>query len=104
MRNEEVLTYGLIKELVGDRNIPALNALTEGKNDDDQIERIVVLDDYIAQTLWSREDVTACLREKGFLGTEREVDEVINSGELKTLGDCLDHHWEIINQAIDYVF
>lgn len=104
MKKEEVLTYGLIKELIGDRNIPALKALIKGKNDDAEIERIVILDDYIAKTLWCREDVAYRLIEKGFAGTEEEVDEVLNSGELDTLGDCLDQHWEIINQAIDSVF
>lgn len=57
--------------------------------------------DFIATKLWSREDVAACLEEKGYEGTEEETDEVINTGFLKHLHDCTDEDWETIYQAID---
>ena len=39
----------------------------------------------------------------GFENTEENVAHVLNSGLLKNLGDCVDDHWEIINQAITNV-
>lgn len=56
--------------------------------------------DYIATKLWSREDVESTLIEEGYEGTKQEIDEVINTGYLKALGDCTDSDWDIIKYAI----
>lgn len=56
--------------------------------------------DYIATKLWSREDVKTELIERGYAGTEDEVDAVINTGCLRSLGNCTDGDWAIIDTAI----
>ena len=61
---------------------------------------IIDRNDYIATKLWCRDDVKEILIEKGYAGTENEIDEVINTGRLETLGDCTDEDWEIIDSAI----
>lgn len=63
-------------------------------------EDVLFRSDYIATKLWSRDDVAACLQEKGFDGTDDEIDAVISAGYLKYLGDCTDGDWEMIYNAI----
>ena len=66
-----------------------------------QGEDILFRDDYIATTLWSEEDIRGRLMEKGYRGTQDEVDAVLNTGYLKNLGDCTDGDWQMIDDAID---
>ena len=61
---------------------------------------IVVLSEYLAWKLWSREDILWRLHELGYEGTEDEIDAVVNTGELKYLDDCNDNDWYLIDDAI----
>ena len=61
---------------------------------------VVVLSDYIAWKLWSRDDIAYRLHALGFEGTEEQIDTVINTGELKYLCDCDDNDWFLIDDAI----
>ena len=61
---------------------------------------IVVLSEYLAWKLWSREDIFWRLHEFGYEGTDDEIDAVINTGELKYLKDCNDNDWYLIDDAI----
>ena len=94
------LTVGTLRMLSEGKNIPPLKTLLEGKPDNQFLD-LLNRDDYIATKLWSKEDIEAALEEKGYPVTEDNVNAVINSGMLKTLGDCTDGDWEIIYQAID---
>ena len=58
-------------------------------------------DDYIESKLWSEEDIETYLQDRGYEGTQEQVDAVINTGYLKGLGECDDGDWEIISQACD---
>ncbi len=62
---------------------------------------IIRRSDYIATTLWTREDIVKRLAEKGYSGTDEEVDAVLNTGYLKNLGDCTDSDWWMIDDAIN---
>lgn len=61
---------------------------------------IIDRDSFIASKLWSREDVLSVLNERGYEGTEAEIDAVINTDYLKALDECTDRDWSIINDAI----
>ena len=61
---------------------------------------IIDRNSFIASKLWSREDVLSVLNERGYEGTEAEIDAVINTDYLKALDECTDRDWSIINDAI----
>lgn len=98
----EILTFGLLKELMGDRNIPALKALVFGRDDSESIYRLEDMDKYFAHTLWSTADIELCLAEDGYAPSVENVDTVLSSGYLKYLGDCTDADWYAIHEAISF--
>ncbi len=61
---------------------------------------VIIRDDYIATKLWNREDVAGVLEEENIPATTGNIDEVINTGLLDSLGDCTDQDWEIIRNAV----
>lgn len=59
--------------------------------------------DYIAVKKWSEEDVIKVCRELGLFGTEEQVSDIINSGQLDVLADCTDQDWNVLYDAVfDY--
>ncbi len=62
---------------------------------------ILYAGDYIARKLWSREDIKDRLEVLGYDSNEKFIDEVINSGKLKSLNDCTDSEWNCIDNAIE---
>lgn len=62
---------------------------------------VLLRDDYIAMKLWCRDDIRTRLQERQFLGTPEQVNEVIDTGYLKYLGDSTDGDWQMIDDAID---
>lgn len=99
MNKPEELTVKLLKELIGDRNIPALQELIKDKPDN-QVLNLIDKQDYIAMKLWSKEDIISQITKNGFKPTDENVNTVLNSHELKYLNDCTDEDWEIIKNAI----
>lgn len=95
----ETLTAGLLRELIGERNIPALKSLVCGKKEDDVLD-VVDLNDYLAYKLWTRMDVEERLSMHGLPCSPAYVDEVINNGNLDSLGDCTDREWNMFEEAI----
>jgi hypothetical protein len=61
---------------------------------------IIDRNSYIATKLWSREDVLSVLTERGFEGTEEQIDAVVNTGILDGLNECTDQDWEVIGYAV----
>ena len=98
----EYLTVGLLKELIGNRNIPELQKLINGHDDSDYLD-LINRDDYIASKLWSKQDIINQMNEMGIEVTEDNVADVINSGLLKGLNECSDQDWGIISDAINVI-
>lgn len=63
---------------------------------------ITIEEEPIARKTWCREDVASILRQNECEGTEKEIDEVINTGMLSALEDCTDEDWQIIDDAVRY--
>lgn len=55
----------------------------------------------LLERYYSGEDIRGRLMERGYRGTQDEVDAVLNTGYLKNLGDCTDGDWQVIDDAID---
>lgn len=62
---------------------------------------ILYAGDYIARKLWSREDIEGKLEDLGYEANDDIIDNVINSGQLKSLNDCSDEEWNCIENAIE---
>ena len=62
---------------------------------------ILYAGDYIARKLWSREDIEGKLEDLGYEANDDIIDNVINSGRLKSLNDCSDEEWNCIENAIE---
>lgn len=62
---------------------------------------ILYAGDYFARKLWNREDIKDRLEVRGYDSNEKFIDEVINSGKLKSLNDCTDSEWNCIDNAIE---
>lgn len=62
---------------------------------------ILYADDYFARKLWNRDDIKDRLEVLGYDSNEKFIDEVINSGKLKSLNDCTDSEWNCIDNAIE---
>lgn len=94
------LTIRILKERMG-TDFETINRFVAGQPDDKVIQpgELLNRDDYIATKLWERQDIANTLNERGYLGTDAEVDSVLNTGMLEALNDCTDTDWEIINQA-----
>lgn len=99
MNQPEELTVKLLKELIGDRNIPALQKLIKDKPDTQTLD-LINRQDYIAMKLWSKDDIISQIKEMDFAPNAENVNAVLNSGKLKYLNDCTDEDWEIIKNAI----
>lgn len=56
--------------------------------------------EYIAEILWTEDDLRDCLLEKGFADSPENVKVFKESGDLKSLGDCADQNWAVIYGAI----
>lgn len=97
------LTVGLLKQLSEGHDIPALESFLSGRKDDEVLD-LLNRNDYIATTLWSREDIASMLEERGIEPSEENIDAVLDSGCLKYLGDCNDEDWMMINDAITHAF
>ena len=89
-------------EISGEANANTIEKLVRMMAQADKLNPNDVLNrkDYIATTLWSEEDIGARLEEKGYDASDENIAAVIKAGELNHLGDCLDEHWETIDQAI----
>ena len=98
---EETLTAGLLRELIGNRNIPELSRLVEGVDDNHRLD-LKDLDspDTIAWMIWTTEDIRDAMCQLGYPLTEENLSAVLHSGELKNLSNCTDGDWEIISNAI----
>lgn len=61
--------------------------------------------EYIAGTLWSEDDIADRLDELGYDSTDENIaavlETMVNSGALKKLNECLDEHWNVIDNAIN---
>lgn len=55
--------------------------------------------DYIACTVWSKDDIRCELDEKGYEASDENVQAVIDSGLLH-LDDCFEEQWDNIDYAI----
>lgn len=55
--------------------------------------------DYLAWKLWTEDDIKAVLLEYGYAGTDEQIGNVIQTGQLDTLNDRTDCDWEIIRNA-----
>lgn len=62
---------------------------------------ILYAGDYFARKLWNRDDIKDRLEVLGYDSNEKFIDEVINSGKLKSLNDCTDSEWNCIDNAIE---
>lgn len=62
---------------------------------------ILYADDYFARKLWNRDDIKDRLEVLGYDSNEKFIDEVINSGKLKSLNDCTNSEWNCIDNAIE---
>ena len=62
---------------------------------------ILYAGDYIARKLWSREDIEGKFEDLGYEHNDDIIDNVINSGRLKSLNDCSDEEWNCIENAIE---
>lgn len=98
-KEPEKLTAGLLRELLGDRNIPELKAFLQNRNDNEALD-LLNRNDYIAAKLWTKMDVMEKATEMGYEITEEGILEVIHNNNLKCLNDCTDNDWAIIEQAI----
>ena len=98
---EETLTAGLLRDLIGKRNIPELSRLVEGVDDNHRVD-LKDLDspDTIAWMIWTTEDIRDAMCQLGYPLTEENLSAVLHSGELKNLSNCTDGDWEIISNAI----
>ena len=108
----ELLLYGKFEDekMTASRSKGALNtdtvSLTILEEEDTYTITYIVIpdalsrDEYVAAKLWTRADVMAVLKDRGYKGTDEQIDAVINTGMLKGLNDCTDGDWEIIEMAI----
>ena len=55
----------------------------------------------IAQKIWIRADIASILEEQGSIGTEDNVDEVLNFLDISALVDCTDTEWDAIHSAVE---
>lgn len=94
---QETLTAGLLKELVGNRCIPALQKLIDGKPDSSEL-LLANLEDYFAYKLWQREDIAESLKRQGYEASDENIDLIINN-VLKSLCDCSED-WQVIDAAV----
>lgn len=97
----EVLTIGLLKEMIGNRNIPVLQSIIRGRDDSEGIFWLEDIGEYIATTFWSRDDIANRLAEQGYEPSQDNIDKVLDTGDLKYLGDCTDADWAYIDRAIE---
>ena len=95
-----ILTVGLLRELIGDKNIPQLQKIIESHKNEDYLD-LINRDDYVASVLWSKEDIASQMAEMGITPTEENIAKVINSGNLKRLNECSDQDWYVIKYAIE---
>lgn len=58
-------------------------------------------DEYVTTKLWSKEGIKQKLIEKGFAGTDDQVKDVIDTRCLRTLNECTDSDWTVIDYAIN---
>jgi len=96
----EVLTAGVMREIIGDRNIPVLASLVEGKADSTYLN-LIDRDDYFASKIWCEEDIATVLIENGYEDTEDNIQAVLGTGMLKVLNDCTDQDWQVITNAVE---
>ena len=108
----ELLLFGKFEDenLIASRSKGALGtdtvSLTIKEDDDTYTITYIILpdypckDEYVAAKLWTRADVMAVLKDRGYKGTDEQIDAVINTGMLKSLGDCTEQDWEIIELAV----
>lgn len=61
---------------------------------------VLVRDDYLAIKAWSRDDVMTALQDKGYKGTEEQIDIVCENIIPDALSDCTDSDWEVIYDVI----
>lgn len=98
---EETLTAGLLRRLIGNRNIPELSRLIEGVDDSHRLDLLDLAGaEIVAYKLWTIEDIKDSLIGLGYPVTEENISAVIKSGDLGELCDCTDTDWEIIHDAI----
>ena len=62
---------------------------------------ILYAGDYIAMKSWKREDIEERLPDLGYSVDQEIIDNLINSGRLKSLNDCSDEEWNYIDNAIE---
>ncbi len=62
---------------------------------------VILRSDYVATTVWTRQDISCRLEELGYTGSEEEVDAVLKTGYLKNLGSWTDEDWQMIDEAIN---
>lgn len=76
-----------------------------GKVDELMPSDVLNRKEYIAGTLWSEDDIADRLDESGYDSTDENIaavlETMVNSGALKRLNECLNEHWNIIDNAIN---
>lgn len=98
---EEVLTVGLLKELIGERNIPQLQRIIEGRSEYDYID-LLDREQYVAAKLWSEEDIRQVLSEEFNCDFEDEIiRDIVKNDSLNKLSECSDQEWDIIRSAVN---
>ena len=64
-------------------------------------ENLIFPDDYIAEHLWTEDDVRQQLAELEYEATDAQVEAVLKSGRLKGLGDITEDEWALLEYACD---
>ena len=95
----EFLTAGLLRELIGNRNIPQLSALVEGLDDSAYIS-VINKEQFVATKLWTKEDVEQVIEENGFEATDDFYKLVIENLDISVLEECRDEEWNAIKDAV----
>ena len=101
-KEPELLTAGLLRELMGDKNIPELSHFLEGRKDDEILDLLNSYD-YFAMKIWSEEDISNVISECGYEVNEENIAAVIHSGKLESLEDCTEDEWNILKNAVQSV-
>ena len=100
VNEDKILTAGVLREKLGD--YPVIQELIEGKADDYEFSwNLIDQNDYLACKLWGKDDIIAELWDRGYKGTDEEVEKVISGGgeTLDRLNITTDEDWAIVGAA-----
>lgn len=61
---------------------------------------IIITDETVAIKTWTRENIRQSLKSEGYKGTDEQVDEIIQNGDLTGLDEESDGEWQILHDAI----